>query len=140
MMLEIKQVAERLGLSEHQTRRVLRALDTVLRGFVKRGRDNRILLDDRAIAILDRAVALWRSGIPLRDLHQAVADELNNTDSNRGERDSGLAPNRANPAQDLCESHRLMISHLEEEVRWLRAQLEELQQRALPPTGSRRWR
>jgi hypothetical protein len=138
-MLEIKQIAGRLGLSEHQTRRILRALDPLLQGFIRRGRDNRILLDSGAVAILDRAVALWRDGIPLQSLYQAIANELNNAPSNGQEEAAGLARNPKQPAQDPCESYRMMVAHLEEEVRWLRSQLEELQQRALPPPRGSRW-
>jgi hypothetical protein len=140
VMLEIRQIADRLGLSEHQARRLLRALDSLLQGSIRRGRDNRILLDSGAVAILDRAVALWRDGIPLRDLHQTIADELKNGPDDGQKPVNGLAPNREQPTQDPCESYRVMIAHLEDEVRWLRSQLEELQRRALPPAGSRRWR
>jgi hypothetical protein len=75
-MLELRDLQSRFGLSEHQARRLLRALAPVLRGRVRRGRDNRILLDDGACAIIERAVGLWRSGVALRDLSQTVASEL----------------------------------------------------------------
>lgn len=138
-MLEVRQLADRLGLSEHQTRRLLRSLDGVLRGHLKRGRDNRILVDDGAIAILDRAVALWRGGIPLRDLGQTIAGEMEEGAPHAGD---GPAPNPERPASNrcpTCEAYRKQIEHLEGEVRWLRSRLEELQARALPPAGSRPW-
>ena len=138
-MLEIRQIADHLGLSEHQTRRVLRALGSLLQGSIRRGRDNRILLDDSAVAILDRAVSLWRGGIPLKDLAQSLAKELQEQRDNGDKRTAGLSPDRENPVQDPCESYRIMIEHLEDEVRWLRSQLELLQQRALP-SPRRRWR
>jgi len=137
-MLEIRQIADRLGLTEHQVRRLLRALDTLLQGSIRRGRDNRILLPDSAVAILDRAVALWRGGIPLKDLRQALAEELQDQRDEGGKQPSGLALEQAKPMRDPCEGYRAMIAHLEEEVRWLRSQLEKLQQQALPPVGSRR--
>lgn len=140
-MLEVRQLADRLGLSEHQTRRLLRSLDGVLQGHVRRGRDNRILVDHSAIALLDRAVSLWREGIPLRNLSETIANELQNR-SSHVENGKVLKPEQ--PMQNhhqcpTCNAYRQQIEHLEGEIRWLRDQLEELQARALPPAGSRPW-
>lgn len=54
----------------------MRALAPVLRDHIRRRRDNRLLLDDGALAILERAIGLWHDGVPLRDLCQTVAQEI----------------------------------------------------------------
>jgi hypothetical protein len=142
-MLELRDLQSRFGLSEHQARRLLRALAPVLRGRVRRGRDNRLLLDDGACAIVERAVELWRSGIPLRDLWQSVAGEMRDPASHWP---SGGELDQAKPPQDqcpLCQSRDALIAHLREENAWLRAKLDEALSRipALPPAPARlsRW-
>jgi hypothetical protein len=141
-MMELKDIQSRFGLSEHQARRLLRALAPVLRGRVRRGRDNRILLDDGACAIIERAVELWRSGVALRDLSQTVASEMGDVTSHWP---SGGELDQAKPSQDqcpLCQSRDALIAHLREENAWLRAKLDEALARipALPaPARLSRW-
>jgi hypothetical protein len=112
-MLEITAIQDRLGLSEHQTRRLLRALDTVLQPYVKRGTDNRILLDGSAIAILERGKDLWRSsGIPLTSLSETVAQELGAYSASHSKTES---PNPAKAEQNhcaTCDAHKELIGEL----------------------------
>jgi hypothetical protein len=139
-MLELRDLQSRFGLSEHQARRLLRALAPVLRGRVRRGRDNRLLVDDGACAIVERAVELWRSGTALRDLSQSIASELGDPASHWP---SGGEPDQAKPSQcPLCQSRDALIAHLREENAWLRAKLDEALARipALPaPARLSRW-
>ena len=130
-MLELKAVADRVGLSEHQVRRLLRALDPVLQGLSKRGRDNRILLEDGAVAILDRAVALWRGGLPLRDLSQTVGQEMGGgpTDGR-----NGFVPNRDEPVPHHCpayEARQELVRELKTDKDRLLAMLEDRDQQIL---------
>jgi hypothetical protein len=120
-MLELKDVEGRFGLSEHQARRLLRALEPVLQGRVKRGRDNRLLLSDDALAILERAVGLWRDGLPLRDLGPTVAAELGNGAPCEH---NGAAQDHAKPPSDHCPACQVR----EELIRELRADKERLLQ------------
>jgi len=134
-MIELKDVENRFGLTEHQTRRLLRALAPVLHGHVRRGRDNRLLLDDGACAILERAVSLWRSGITLRDLCQTVASELSESSSHSSH---ALAPDQC----QACQVREELIRELKADKERLLKMLEELQARlpALPaPPGLSRW-
>lgn len=118
-MWELKDVENRFGLSEHQARRLVRALAPVLRDHVKRGRDNRLLLDDSALVILERAVGLWRDGVSLRDLSQTVAGELENGAPYQHD---GHVRNHAHPLSDHCPA----CAAREELFRELRADKERL--------------
>lgn len=71
-MLEIPVIAKRVGKSEHQLRRVLRALTPLLDGRTKRGKDNRILVDDSGLALIERAVELWSGGSTRNDKGTSV--------------------------------------------------------------------
>jgi hypothetical protein len=134
-MLELKDIQSRFGLSEHQARRLLRALAPVLRGRVRRGRDNRILLDDGACAIVERAVGLWRSGVALRDLSQTVASELG---------ESAMYSDAAGTHErcQACAAREELIRELRADKERLLRLVEELQARipALPaPARLSRW-
>ncbi len=126
-MLELKDLQERCGLSEHQVRRLVRALAPVLQGRVKRGKDNRLLLDTSALAIMERAVALWRDGLPLHDLSQTLAKEMSGTPE-------GLAPDPARPSSDHCPACQAREELIRELLADLHARIP-----ALPtPSDSRR--
>lgn len=142
-MLELKDIENRFGLSEHQARRFVRALAPVLRDHLRRGRDNRLLLDDGALAILDRAVSLWRDGVPLRDLCQTVMREIGDSAPYRHD---GHAQNITQPLSDrcpACAARDELIRELKADKERLLKLLEELQARipALPPAASKlsRW-
>lgn len=134
-MLELKAVANHLGLSEHQARRVLRALTPVLQAGIKRGRDNRILVENGDLAIMERAVALWHGGLPLRDLSQTVASELGNGNYHGS---VSLVPNLAKPPSDhcpTCEAREELVRELRADKTRLIEELSEARQqiRALAP-------
>jgi hypothetical protein len=134
-MLELKDIQSRFGLSEHQARRLLRALAPVLRGRVRRGRDNRLLLDDGACAIVERAVGLWRSGVALRDLSQTVASEL-------GESAMYSDAVATHERCQACAAREELIRELRADKERLLRLVEELQARipALPaPARLSRW-
>ena len=134
-MLGLGDLQSRLGLSEHQARRVLRALAPVLHGRVRRGKDNRILLDDGALAIIERAVGLWRSGIALRDLCQTIATEL-------GESAKYSPAGGMSDRCPACAAREELIRELKADKERLVKLIEELQARipALPaPARLSRW-
>jgi len=140
-MLEVRDIEGRFGLSEHQARRLLRALAPVLHGRVRRGKDNRILLDDGALAIIERAVGLWRSGITLRELSQAIISEIRDPTSLSP---NGREPDQTKPLPDhcpTCQARDALIAHLRDENAWLRAKLDEALARIpqLPPARISRW-
>lgn len=128
-MLEIPQIAGRLGLTEPQSRRLLKSLDTVLEGFVTHGRDNRILVQTDAIGILDRAAQLWRDdGLTLAQLPDALKAEL---DKDQPVSDRLQPPTNGHRCP-TCAAKDDLVEELREQNRWLRERVEELEVKALP--------
>lgn len=138
-MLELKAVADRLGLSEHSARRLLRALAPMVDDHIKRGKDNRLLIQSGALAILDRAASLWSDGQTLQDLSKTIQHELGKASTDHA---NGLAPNRENPASDhhcgACDVRDQMIQELRADKARLLEQLDTAQDqvRAMLPSVS----
>lgn len=152
-MLELRAIADRVGLSEHQTRRVLRALAPVLESRTKRGRDNRILIDTNGLAIIERGVELWKDGNPLNGLCDAVTAELADVPSARAD---GVTKGPSNPTEPksiqrqidfdptaaLVDLLKQQIEHQNEELLEMRRRLQALEERvpALPSSSESRKR
>ncbi len=139
-MLELKTVADRCGLSEHQARRVVRALSPVLQDRLKRGKDNRILLDNSALMIVDRAVNLWRGGLPLQNVSQTVATEITNGAKTGADGLTDRLPNHEQPTHNhctTCEAREDLVKELrtdkERLLRLLEDSQAQIRQLMLPP-------
>ena len=132
-MLTVNDLADRLGLSVPQTRRLLRSVDSVVQSGVSRGRSNQIRISPDIVGVLDRARSLWvDNGLTLDDLPDALRAELNG--------DNPVSDGDSKPSNGLSEGWRRYVEHLETElerrddtIAWLRDRVEELEQRALPP-------
>lgn len=112
-MLTINDLADRLGLSVPQTRRLLRSVDSVVQSGVSRGRSNQIRISTDVVGILDRARSLWiDSGLTLDDLPDALSAELN-SDNPASDGASRLSSSHEG---DLPEGWRRYVEHLEAEL------------------------
>lgn len=126
------------GLTGNQIRDRLKLLSPILGDDVHRGPRGKILVGDKVLAALKRLAELEREGLSPKVAQDELVREL-------GDANGDSHPNLAEGWQMLIREKdariaelRAEIARLVEENRWLRSQLEELQQRALPPTGSRR--
>jgi len=155
-MLTVEVLSNRLGLSIWQTRRLIYALRPVLQGLLKSTPGQPLEVSPQAIGILERAAQLKASGVALSGLASVVQDELRENGDERGDGQSegqALALEHASPLQGLISELRARITDLQVQIEELRRdklylqeqlartleQLEDLQRRALPPAGSRRW-
>jgi len=148
-MLTVDLLANRLGLSPWQTRRLIYALRPVLGGLLKSAKGRPLEVSPQAIGILERAVELKASGIPLGRLAEVVQSELGGNGKERNNGDSEaqtLALEPASHLQALLEAKDALIEELRRDRdRWrdlamrLERQVEELQRLALPAPRRRRW-
>lgn len=152
-MLELKAVAKRVGLSEHQARRVLRGLTPLLQPHIKRGKDNRILVDDSGVAIVERAIELWQGGKPLNRLCAALteelttptsapADDISNEVSNPEQPALNVHQTGFDPTAELVNVLKFQVERQANEFDTLRNRLADLEDRlpALPATTDSRQR
>jgi len=147
-MLNIRQLSDRLGMSEPQVRRLLRAVDGVLRAYTRRDDNNAILVDQAGVAILDRAAQLKASGTPLTRLSDKLNEEMGDAAEQEHQAasvngDKPRQPERQPESCPACLAKDELIEQLrrENERVWGRVERleqlnEDLQQRALP--GPRR--
>lgn len=127
---------ERLtGLTRKQVYDRLRLLSEVLNDHIIKGRNGKKLISEQGFAIFNRLLKLERQGLTGNAAVKRMAEELTELES-KG--DKGQLDDKQS---EVIQSLKLTIEILRDENRWLRSQLEELQQRALPPPGGsqRRW-
>jgi len=141
-MLTINAVAQTLGVSKRAVRLRVDALDGTLDAHVKRGRNNELLFNGEALAILQRLEVLRQTqGIPIRQAASRIRKEIVG-DSATPQRQS-TSPTASSPVDVMTSENdtlREEIIHLREEVRWLRSRVDELTPLALPkPHGILRW-
>lgn len=127
------------GLTENQIRDRLGLLSPIFADDVHRGPRGKILVGDQVLAALKRMANLEHQGLSPKVAQGEVLREMGNPDGDGH-------PSLADPWLRLIEEKdariaelRAEVTRLTEEVRWLRSQLEELQQRALPPPRRRWW-
>ena len=129
-MVTIEQVAERTGQSVTQARRLIDALDGVLRSHIHRGARNAILLDQAGLALVERAAELKASGVVLADLADTVAQEMNGNHedpSSNGHETEHNGPVKLRESDcEGCAQRDRLIEYLEDEIKELRADKERL--------------
>jgi len=128
-MLPINEAAAALGLTHRQTYRRISTLRPILAPHIRRGEKGKLLLDSSAIEILRRAEALRSEGLTIPDAMATIRDEMSGS--------AGGEAGRATGNADLVDVLRRENEHLRDEIRWLRAQVDELRPLALP--RPRRW-
>lgn len=123
---------ERLtGLSRKQVYDRLRELSGILEEHITIGRNGKKLLSEQGFAIFNRLLELEREGQTREAALQTIVKERSTDQGKEGKLWESESKPEGNP--ELIRSLQLTIEILREENRWLRKQIEELQQRALPP-------
>jgi len=148
-MLTVEMLANRLGLSLWQTRRLIYALRPILQGMVVSAKGRPLEVDPQAIGILERAAYLKASGVPLTEVAKVVQRELSPIAEISTDKDIGmqsLAQEPANVMQEVLKAKEALIEELRKERDYwremalkLQGQVEALQRLALPaPKEDRR--
>jgi uncharacterized membrane protein len=131
-MLTLEEAAKTLGISRRQLRRRLEAARPALAPYLRRGDKNRLLLDYGAIEILRRLQDIQARGRTMREALAEIQESLRGNHWSQPGPDGGQAPGQSSAASDamalLIEELRARIRYLEDENRWLRKMLEDLQQ------------
>jgi hypothetical protein len=127
------------GFSRDQLRDRLGLLGATIADDLQRGPRNKVIVGDKTLAALKRMVELERGGLAPQVAAAQVIREMSNPDGNG---DPTLAPSLR---MLLAEKERLIEElrrdklYLQEQLARTLGQLEEFQQRALPPVRSHRW-
>lgn len=128
-MLTIRDAARIYGLSERAIRLRLDALRPQVDAYLRKGPNGQVIITDAARAMLDRLEALRKAdGLTVKLAAAKVKEEL--SDGHKDECQGASTP--SDPWRMLVEELRAEVRRLEEENRWLRERLEELQRLALP--------
>ncbi len=134
-MLTIEQASKSLGLSPRQLRRRLEETRPLLSRYIRRGPNNRLLLDGGAIEVLRTIEDYRANGYTVKQAMDAIADSIEGKEQDKGERSIGNQP--VEVWEMLIAEKDARIQSLESEVTFLRQRVEELTARALP--RPRRW-
>lgn len=130
-MWTIKDLTERFSLTEKQVRTRLTALDPILDGHCKTGKQNAILLDDDGFKLFERLIHIESQGITTKDAVKQMADELGKPYTN-GQNPQGQAGATESQAE-VKQWAELAIATLQERINalerdkaYLQRQVEEL--------------
>jgi len=132
--VRIDGIGKALGISTRAVYRRIDALSGILDPFLTRGPNNDLIFNGEALAILRRLEAIRKTeGKPLRQASRQVIEELDSkpTKPMREGAANALDPN------EVIRMLQRENERLQEEVRWLRSQVDELRPLALP--RPRRW-
>jgi len=113
-MLTIKDLADSLGLSTSQVRRRLSALNGLIDNHMKRGQNQKILVDSSGLELLKRLETLREGGLSTGQAVGAIEDELGEGDGEKQREPSGRE-----------ELLREQIEQLQSENQYLREKLDQ---------------
>lgn len=139
MLYSINDVAVTLGLSVPQTRRRIDAVIMDLDGDLHRGSRGKLLLTDKGLSLLRRAVELEKErGLSCKEAMKIVKEETampDNDKENDGVNVRGETITEALLIRELrarIDDKDKEIARLEREIEFLRDRVKELTPRALP--------
>ena len=134
-MIGIEQAADALGLTTRQVYRRLSAVRPVLSGHLRRGENNRLLLDGSAVEIL-RAVEDYRkAGVTVDQAIERIRDSVGGKPGGNGGEPEGNAPGVPEPWAHIIAAKDETIRTKDETIRMLQeeaAHLREEVARLLP--------
>lgn len=136
VMMTIKDLAERFGISEKSVRRRLDSLSPVISQHLTTGRQNAILLTDSGVSIFDRLIQLERQDkLSPTAAAERVKSELQNGISPMSDHGVGPVPTVPNVPNELVEVLTRQVEDLRSERDRLLSIIEEQGQqiRALMP-------
>jgi hypothetical protein len=132
MSTTIQEVAKVLGVSVRGVRLRVDALREIIDVHLRQGENNRILFDGEALAILRRLEELRNATeISIRQAASQVREELGFNKVNEPSQ-STLQPASTDALAVENKLLKLQVARLEEDVRWLREQVDALRPLALP--------
>jgi len=135
----IKDLEKILAYTEDQLRVRLDRFAEALEGHVRKGRFNRIEVDDSGLVILERAKTLETLHGNLRTVQTLLGkDGRNEAETESNIVDGNGAKHASVDSTKLIETLERENVHLREEVAFLQARIEELMPLALP-RPRRRW-
>lgn len=143
--MNVKDVANRLGYTEWQARKLIYACRPLLvgeQGWLSYGTNGELQINPQALPILERAKELRLAGIPRKEIVKRLASELVKSVPDReSQPQQELAS--PDPRDELIRELRERISSLERDKAYLQAKLYEVLARipALPPAAPKlsRW-
>jgi len=131
-MIGIDKAAEALGLSERQVYRRISDARPVLSGHVRKGENNKLLLDGSAVEILRAVEDCRKTGLTVSQSIARIRDSIGgNRPENTGKR-AEIAPETAEPWKLIIAAKDETIEALKAENAHLRGEVERLMPLALP--------
>jgi hypothetical protein len=125
-MLSVKDVANRIGLSEWGARRLLYACKPLLDGLQAHGSHGEWLISPQAIGMLERAKDLRSQGIKLQEICSRLASEMpNHSNESRATQVQTSTSQEQDNVQALTRVFEQQIEYLKSENMWLRNKLDE---------------
>lgn len=131
-MTGIEQAAKALGLTERQVYRRISDARPVLSDHIRKGENNKLLLDGSAIAILRSVEDYRKAGHTVSQSVERIRDSISGNQPETTRKPAGNAPEIAEPWQLVIAAKDEMISAQREEIAHLRGEVERLLPLALP--------
>lgn len=121
-MLTVEDLTDALGLSKHQVRRRIKALDGLIEDHIKRGKKSRIEIDSGGLELLRTLEDLRDQG---RTIEEAVEEIWTDTERETSESDEDTSANQYERQREgLVEEKDQRIQELKEQVDYLRVQVD----------------
>ncbi len=134
-MYDLTKLAQILGMEEQDVYTRIYKFRPLLENYIRRGKKNKILLENNGLEILKRIKELEQEGHTFKTIQSLIAEELkakNDSASSTPERDNS----QVEPHQDLVELLREQILFLQKQVEYLQQENKNLLQiieNRLPP-------
>jgi len=123
-MHSLEELTKELNLTYNQLRHRLRLLGTAISQHLSKGKKGKILISNNGLIILRKMIELERDGRSIEAAAQAVIEELaGNGDSQSAQ---FVTTQSQTVTMQLLEAKERLIAKLDEEVRYLRMQNEQL--------------
>ncbi len=142
-MHTIKDLTEILGYTTDQVRIRLDRLRPTLTKHIRRGENNKILVTDSGLSILQRAKELEKQNVLLKDIPNHLNGELSNTDkdSEPSLDQAGLIQEKEKRIRELqgrIEDLKERIDHLEQDKTYLRNKVDDFETKLLTGKTNRK--
>jgi len=130
-MFNVKELAERIGLTEWQTRKLIYACRPLLngeQGWLGYGQNGELQISSQALAILERAKDLRLAGKPRKEIGKLLAAELGkplSDETGKPRQESASRPANPDYRDELIKEMRSRIESLERDKSYLQAKLDE---------------
>ena len=131
-MTGIEQAAKALGLTDRQLYRRISDARPLLAPHLRKGENNKLLLDGSAIEILRSVEDYRKAGFTVSQSVERIQDSISGKPAENTRKPAGNTPNVSEPWQLLIAAKDEMIAAQQEEIVHLRGEVERLLPLALP--------